>query len=87
MSITFVRLGWTRELIIPSAVELSVCTGVGGWGCPISCKIFLISTPFLAFIYNAPNSASAVDDITALMILATLCMAPLLGGMVIFLER
>ena len=42
--------------------------------------LFFISTPFLAFIYNAPSLASAAEDITALMISAALCMAPLLGG-------
>ena len=30
VSMAFVRLGWTRELMMPSAVELSVLTGGRG---------------------------------------------------------
>eukprot|EP00956_Cyclotella_meneghiniana_P040232 scaffold190159_cov36-Cyclotella_meneghiniana.AAC.1 len=67
-----VRLGWTRELMMPSAVEVSVWIGVGGCLWPISSRIFLSSTPLRAFVYNAPISASAADDMTALMIDASL---------------
>ena len=67
-----VRFGITRKLMIPSAVELSVCTGVGGWGWPISSKMLRISTPFRAFVYSAPSSAYAADDMTALIIDASL---------------
>ena len=66
--------------MMPSAVELSVWIGVLGCLCPISSKIFLILTPFFALINNAPSSASAADDMTALMISATFKMAPLFGG-------
>ncbi len=31
-------------------------------------------------MYNAPNSASAADDITAFIMVATVRIAPLLGG-------
>ena len=31
-------------------------------------------------MYNAPNSASAAEDITALIIVAMVRIAPLLGG-------
>ena len=72
MSIALVRFGRTRELMMPSAVELSVWTGVGGCGWPISSRIFLSSTPFRAFVYRDPISASAADDMTALMMDASL---------------
>ncbi len=36
--------------------------------------------PSFVFKYNAPNSASAADDITALIIVALVRIAPLLGG-------
>jgi hypothetical protein len=35
---------------------------------------------FFALRYNAPNSASATDDITAFIMVATVRIAPLLGG-------
>jgi hypothetical protein len=71
--------------IIPSAVELSVWTGVAGCGCPISSRIILSSTPFRALMYNDRSSDSAAEDMTALMISATLWMAPYcLGGRVHF---
>jgi hypothetical protein len=72
MSMAFVRFGWTCKFMMPSAVELSVWTGVGGCGCPITLKIFRSSTPLRAFVYNAPILASAADDMTALMIEASL---------------
>ncbi len=39
MSMAFDALGIIVFIVSPSAVELSVVTGVGpGWGCPISCR-------------------------------------------------
>ena len=67
MSIALVRFGCILLLTTPSAVVLSVCTGVFGCGCPISINIFLIGTASLVFMYNVPNLASAADYITALM--------------------
>eukprot|EP00957_Ditylum_brightwellii_P101598 7743225-Ditylum_brightwellii.AAC.1 len=69
----------TVELLIPQAVELSVMTGVGGWGCPISVRASCSSLPFLVLEKRAPISASAVDAITCLMISHTLCTGPLRG--------
>ena len=82
MSIAFVYLGWTFLFKTPFAAELSVCTGVGGCGCPISCRVSQIYTVSLALMYNAPSSASVADNITVLtlMICATLRMAPLFCG-------
>ena len=62
------------------AAELSVWSGVGGCGCPISISVFLMGTALRAFMYMAPISASAADDMTALIICATVWTAPLLWG-------
>eukprot|EP00957_Ditylum_brightwellii_P192382 14645985-Ditylum_brightwellii.AAC.1 len=69
----------TVELIILQAVELSVMTGVGGWGCPILVRASRSFSPFLVLEKRAPISASAVDAITCCMILHTLCTGPLRG--------
>ena len=63
----------------PYAVELSTCTGVGGWGCPISMSVLRSATPSLVLLKSAPHSASAVDAITCLMMVEVDRMAPLLG--------
>jgi hypothetical protein len=68
MSIAFVRFGCIFPLITPSAIELSVCIGVGGCLCPISSKIILMYTDSRAMIYNAASSASVADVMTCLMI-------------------
>ena len=59
---------------------LLVCMGV--WGClwPISASVVLCGTASCALMYNAPNSASAAEDMTALMSWARLSTAPLLAG-------
>ena len=52
---------------IPTHVLLSVCIGVGGCGCPISCKISLIILACWALRNSVPKSASAADEATSLM--------------------
>ena len=42
MSMAFVRFGVILPLTTPSAVELSVCNGVGGCGRPISSRMILM---------------------------------------------
>lgn len=80
MSIGLVRLGWIVLLTTPRAVELSVCIGVGGCLCPISLRRCRIGTASRELMKRAPSSASAADDITALMIWAIVSTAPLLRG-------
>ena len=87
MSMAFVHLKFKHELVMSSAVELSVLTRVAGCGWPILLRIFCSSTPFLALIYNEPSSDSAVEDMMTLMILAMLWMAPLFGEEGTFLDR
>ena len=71
----------------PLAVELSVCIGVGGCGCPNSSSIFMTWTASLMLIKRDPNRAPATEDMTTLMICAMLRMAPFLGGMLLLVER
>jgi hypothetical protein len=49
-------------------------------GMSISCKIRRMCTASFVLMNNAPNSASAVDDITASIICAIVNIAPLFGG-------
>ncbi len=72
MSMAFVHFGWTRKLMMLSAVKLSVWTGVWGCVCAISSKILRSLTPLRAFMYDAPILALAADDMTNLMMDALL---------------
>ena len=87
MSMAFVRLGWMLLLATPMAVLLSICIGVLGCSCPISCSVFLQGTASRVLLNIAPSSTSAADDMTALMIWAVLSIAPLLAGSSLFSER
>ncbi len=53
---------------MPTAVALSQCTGIGGWGCPRSLRVALKIIPSWKFINNAPSSASAADATSHLKI-------------------
>eukprot|EP00957_Ditylum_brightwellii_P052651 3991677-Ditylum_brightwellii.AAC.1 len=63
--------------MIPHAVELSVRTGVGSWGWPISVIARRSSSPFLVLEKRAPISASAVDAITFRITSQMVCTGPL----------
>ena len=76
MSIAFVAFSCISLFTTPHAVELSVCIGVGGCLCPSSLRVLRIGTAFFALMNSPPSSASAADDITALMIPASVCNAP-----------
>ena len=80
MSMDLVALGVMRLVRTPCAVELSVCIGVFGCGWPNSTSVVRIGTANFALMKSAPNSASAAELITALMICEMLRMAPLLRG-------
>ena len=49
-------------------VKLLVWMGVRGCGCPNSPSVRCMDTAVLALMNSAPSSASAADDITALII-------------------
>ena len=80
MSMAFNAFG--RILLVSSAcaVELSVWMGVLGCVCPNSSSVCRMDTAVLALMNNAPSSASAADDITALIICEMFNTAPLLMG-------
>ena len=63
---------------MPLAVLLSVYIGVAGCGCPNSSHVTLSGNNCLAFIYKAPISASAADDITPFIIFAIIDIGPLI---------
>ena len=72
----------------PCAVVLSVYIGVGGCLCPIYSCYWRAGMDYLQLTKGAPGSASADDDMTALMILAIVNTDPLLGGnAVLFLMK
>jgi len=87
MSLAFVRLGCTFPLVTASAIELSVCSGVGGCLCPISLSMILMYTALRAIICRPANLASVAYNITCLIMCAMLSTAPLFCGMVLSLER
>ena len=67
----------TVSLMMPDAVELSVCIGVGPCGCPISSIEVLSTSPSLALMNRPPNSASAAEAITCFKMAAATNTAPL----------
>jgi hypothetical protein len=79
ISMAFNALG--RILLVSSAwVELSVWMGVRGCGCSISSSVCRMDMAVLALMNSAPNSASAADDITAIIICEIYNTPPLLMG-------
>ena len=64
-------------LMMPDAVELSDCIGVGPCGCPISSNEVRSTSPSLVLMNRPPNSASAAEAITYFKMAATTNTAPL----------
>ena len=77
MSSALLYFCFIESVAIPTAVVLSVCSGVGGCGCPISIRVWRMGIPIFAFIYNETYSASAADVTTVWMMLVVFRMAPL----------
>ena len=82
-----VIFGCIFPLTTASAIELSVCSGVGGCLCPISSKMILMYTASWAIMYNAANYASVANDITCIIMWYMLSTAPFLCGMVESLDK
>ena len=80
MSMAFSTFGKILLVICACAVELSVFIGVRVWGWPNSSSVVRMETAVFALINNAPNSASAADDMTDLIICDMLRTAPLFIG-------
>ena len=70
----------------PSAVVLSVCIGVGGCLWTIYLSEWRDGMASRKLMKRAPSSASAAEDMTALIIFVMVITAPLLGGMAEFLD-
>ena len=83
----FVRFGFILPLTTASAIELSVCSGVGGCLCPIYSKMILIYTASLAIMYKAANYSSVANDIACSIMWAILRTAPLFCGVVESLDK
>ena len=67
----------TVSLMMPEAVELSVCMGIGPCGCPISSSEVLSTSPSLALMNSLPDSASTTEAITFFRMATTTNIAPL----------
>ena len=67
----------TFSLMMPDAVELYACMGIGPCGCLISSSEVLSASPSLALMNRPPNSASAAEAITFFRMAATINIAPL----------
>ena len=80
MSIDFVFLGMMVALDTPTAVELSHWMGDLGCGHPISVRDWCSGTMALAQMKRPASSASAAEDMTFLMICATVRTGPLYVG-------
>ena len=79
---------WLMLLVMmPSAVLLLVWIGVGGCLCPISSSRCCSGMALRALMYNALSAASAVNDITALMICNMFRIALLFAGSSELLEQ
>jgi hypothetical protein len=77
MSIARVRLCSIVSLLYPMVVVLSVWSGVGGCGCPISIKVVRKIVASFAFRNTDPIYASAAEDITCFKIVLMIIIAPL----------
>jgi len=77
MSMDFVALGVMHLVRTPCAAELYVCMGVLDYGCPNLTSVVHMGTANFAFMNSTPNSASAGELITALMICEILRTVPL----------
>jgi hypothetical protein len=83
----FVHFDCTLPLITALAIELSVCSGVGGCLCPISSRMILMYTASLAIMYNPAHSTSVAEDITCLIMWAIFSTALLFGGIGVSLDK
>ena len=77
--IDFDRLLKMLLFTTPREVVLSVCMGVGGCFCPISSRKFRAGIVSQQLTKSAQSSASAAEDITALIIFDMVRTAMLLG--------
>ena len=72
----FVCFCFMVPIMMPYSVELSVMISVACCGCPIYPRVVLIASSSLALYNNAPQSASATDDITLRMMVEMTIIDP-----------
>ena len=77
MSMALDLLCLTVSLMMPEAVELSVCMGICPCGCTISSSEVMSTSTSLELMNRPPNSASAAEAITFFRMAATTNIAPL----------
>ena len=70
----------------PCYAVLSLCIFVGACVCPISYSAWRAGITYLQLINIAPSSASAADEMTALIILVLVKTDPLLSGKYVLLD-
>ena len=70
----------TVAVKMPSAAELSVFIGVGGWVKPSSWSLICRGTAVFPLRNSSPTSASAVDATTCLRIMHYVWIGPFAGG-------
>ena len=80
MSIALDLFCITVAVTMPSAVELSIFIGVGGWVKPSSWSVILRRNNFCPLWNIPPTSASAADATTCLRILHSVWIGPFAGG-------
>jgi hypothetical protein len=66
--------------VTPTAVELSVCIGLHGCGHPMSMRVCSWGTLSQAAMKSAESSASAIEAMTNLIMVAIVRTAPLKHG-------
>ena len=86
MSIYFRRFLSMLLVTNPIDVVLSVYIGVGGCLCPISSSAWRDGMPSRQLMKRAPSSASAAEDMMALMICVMMMTAPLFSVMAELLD-
>ena len=72
---------------MPTAVVLSMCTGVAGCGWPNSCNVSRSIFACCALRNSAPNSASAADATTSFRMEHVMCIFPFRRIGCLFLGR
>ena len=80
MSIALNLFCLTVAVMMPSAAELYVFIGVGGWVKPSSWSLILRGAAVCPLWNSPPTSASAADATTCLRILNSVWIGPFAGG-------
>jgi hypothetical protein len=70
-------------LVMPAGVELSVFTGVAGWGCPSSLSVVPIGTASCPLTNSPPTLALAAEAMTGQSLWQTVWMGPLGSGLLV----